>query len=121
MDRLALAAESDIPMNMFQSTTLCEVVDTHCRAHDFPPVLASLKVKRTCRAVNDGFATTFAAPPLHTGHAIVYAGDDLLIASMVEMPGELEPELPPIKAAPYTIPEGKSVRLVDNISIRHIK
>lgn len=56
-----------------------------------PPVIASLR--RTCERLTDAFLAKYPGP-FYVSHAAIYAGTDLLISSMMNLPLDVGRGLP---------------------------
>ena len=111
--RIAEGSAPDISEADFPSANLQVFVARFRALRNWPPVLAPLK--ETCRVVNSAIAATFGEP-MQNSEAVIYAGEDLLIGGMLEIPMDVERTLPLYAGATYTVIEGTSVMLANPIT-----
>lgn len=104
VDTLATGTAGPVAISRFEHHALDDAVLSFDPSRGPPvPVLAALR--STCRVVNDAFLAKYPAPH-YTSHAVVYAGTDLLVASLMDIPFEVERELPIVDGAIYSMIEG---------------
>ena len=108
VDSIADGRAPAIPLVQFPNVLdLQDFADRYAPTRSWPPVLAPLK--STCASVNMAIAANFGEPLL-VSQAVVYAGEDLLISSMMEIPIGVDRTLPLYQGATYSVVEGTRVK-----------